>query len=355
VGNLVHFVGVKTKSAEFLRRKLKERNLLLTGFAAFQKNGKIYFPIKNSEEVRKLLETLNLNGDIIESEISQKKKKRGKLYELIADKIPETLIKYIPRSFDVIGDICIVEMNEEIWPYREIIGRTIVEQFKNIKSVYAKGGKVSGDIRVRPLIHVYGEKKTLTIHRENNCIFYVDVEKVYFSPRLATEHMRVAKQVKDGEIIVDMFAGVGPFSILIAKMANAKIYAIDKNPSAIELLKRNIQINKLKGTVIPILGDARDVIRKQLEKNVADRVIMNLPLSADKFLDVAFYALKNEGIIHFYTVKRENEPYDRIFDFLKSKAEEEGYKLERVLTCRKVKEIAPHEFQIVVDCFFKLK
>src|SRR5438309_10906401 len=151
----------------------------------------------------------------------------------------------------------------------------IMEVHPNVRSVYAKSGEVSGAERIRPLRYIAGENRTHTIHKEYGCLFKVDLSKAFFSPRLSTEHQRVAQMVEEDERVIDMFAGVGPFSILIAKrLGDVRVEAIDANPQAIQLLRENARANKVESKVHANLGDAREVIQKELTQ-IASRVIMN--------------------------------------------------------------------------------
>src|SRR5437870_3131961 len=126
---------------------------------------------------------------------------------------------------------------------------------------------------MRPLRYIAVENRTHTIHKEYGCLFEVDLSKAFFSPRLSTEHQRVVQMVEKGERVVDMFAGVGPFSILIAKkVGDVRMDAIDANPQAIELLQENVRANKVEAKVHVHLGDAREVIRKELTQ-ITSRVL----------------------------------------------------------------------------------
>jgi len=162
---------------------------------------------------------------------------------------------------------------------------------KNVKTVLAQTSSVCGDFRLRKLDFVAGENKTVTVHKEFECLFSVDVGKCYFSPRLLYERMRIAKQVGDREVVVNMFAGVGCFSIVIAKHSKAeKIYSIDVNSAAIQFMQENIRLNKVYRKVIPIQGDAKEVIEERL-RCTADRVLMPLPEKTFEYLPYAVSAL----------------------------------------------------------------
>ncbi len=198
-------------------------------------------------------------------------------------------------------------------PYENLIGEAILKTHRNIKTVLAKAGAISGTYRLREFTFIAGEHKTQTIHREFGCQYHVDVAKAYFSPRLSHEHERVASLVQVGETVVDLFAGVGPFSVLIAKKnPNVKVYAVDINPDAVELLKVNARVNRVENRVFPILGDARQITATRL-KGLADRVIMNLPETAIEFVDAACQAIKpHGGIIHFYAFVRSPDSIENL-------------------------------------------
>ena len=198
-----------------------------------------------------------------EDEFEPRKKSPRTLEDALSGKISLEALKDLPKSFDIVGDISILELAPQLGLYEKTIAQAILEVHSNVKAVFAKAGPVSGAERVRPLRHVAGEERTETVHREFGCVFRVDLSKVFFSPRLSTEHQRVARQVAEGERVVDMFAGVGPFSILIAKtVKNVNVDAIDSNPEAARLIQENARTNKVESKVHVHLGDARTVARQ---------------------------------------------------------------------------------------------
>jgi tRNA (guanine37-N1)-methyltransferase len=200
-----------------------------------------------------------------------------------------------------VGDIAIIRLTESLRKYGEIIAKAIMGIHKNVRTVLAQTGPVAGDFRLRKLEYVTGENKTITFHRESGCIFHVDVKSCYFSPRLFYERMRIANLVGSGEVVVNMFAGVGCFSIIIAKHSDvAKVYSIDINPVAVGYMRENIRLNRVYGKVVPLLGDAKEIIEKSLHR-VANRVLMPLPEKALEYLPYALLALRESGgWIHYY-------------------------------------------------------
>ncbi len=270
--------------------------------------------------------------------------------QVLENNLPPHLLSSLPKALDVIGDIAIIDIPSDLELYKKVIGEAILQTHRNIKTVLAKAGAISGTYRVREYDFIAGEQKTRTVHKEFGCQYHVDVAKAYFSPRLSHEHERVASLVKECETVVDLFAGVGPFSILIAKKnPNVKIYAIDLNPEAVELLKVNVRVNRVENRVLPILGDARQITSTRL-KHVADRVIMNLPETAIDFVDAACQAIKPKGgVIHFYAFVRSPDSIENLKLRFSQAVESTGRKVEAFLYGKSIRETAPFESQIVLD------
>lgn len=280
----------------------------------------------------------------------QKQPSAATLMQALEGKLSPHLLASLPQSLDVVGDIAIVEVPQELKPYEGLIGESILATHKNIKTVLAKAGAVTGVFRIRELTFIAGEQKTRTVHREFGCQFHVDVAKAYFSPRLSHEHIRVASLVQNGEVAADLFAGVGPFSVLIAKKnPTVRVYAVDINPEAVELLKVNVRVNRVENRVFPILGDARQLTAGKL-RGVADRVIMNLPETAIEFVGAACQAVKPEGgVIHFYSFVRQPDTIERQEKRFSEAVGKAGRRVEAFLYGRSIRETAPYESQIVLD------
>ena len=279
------------------------------------------------------------------------RKKRVKTFvELLENELSPHLLASLPRAMDLVGDIAIIEIPLELDAHKRVIGETVLKTHKNVQTALAKAGAISGTYRLREFSVIAGEPKTGTVHKEHGCKYYLDLAKVYFSPRLSHEHNRVASFVKDGETVVDLFAGVGPFSILIAKTReNVKVYAIDANPYAIKFLKKNIRLNRVESQVYPILGDAKQIVKQRLS-GIADRVIMNLPEKAVEFVDAACKAVKPAGgTVHFYSFVNASNSLENVkFRFIDT-VQKSGRKVEEILFSRLVRTTAPHEWQAVLD------
>jgi tRNA (guanine37-N1)-methyltransferase len=343
-------VVVSRAKGEEVRRLLASLGVLDYGLKIKALNDELAIPLSKplSGEIEGLLKSA-YKAIIREEDFEEVPKRPKTVLEWLSDKLPPHLLAATPRSWDLIGDIAIVEIPDELLGYEKLIAEAILAVHKNVKSVYMKVGPVSGDFRVRELKLIGGENESVTVYREYGALFYVDVKNVYFSPRLATERKRVAEQVKDGETVLDMFSGVGPFAIQIALRKNALVHAIELNPIAYECLKKNIELNKLKGKIIPHLGDARKVVESGLSSKF-DRVIMNLPEKSLDFIDVALKALRGNGVLHVYVFKEEPKPVEKAEEAVKWRVEELGWRVVRISYSRAVRQIAPRRWQVVVDC-----
>jgi len=250
-------------------------------------------------------------------------------------------------SFDQIGEIIVLRIPDSLKSKKKIIGETLLDKVKTTRSVFYQSSPVEGEFRTRNLEILAGEDNTETEYKENGCRFLVDVEKAFFSPRLSTERERISRLISDGEVMINMFGGVGMFSILAAKMKNCTVYNIDINPDASLLCEKNIKRNKLKGNVISLNDDATKIIENKLQ-NLADRVLMLLPEKSDEFLDIAALAVKNNGIIHYYSHIHADKKQDA------PKLSEQHYlsiakNRSEILNSRIVRPVGPRFYQTVVD------
>lgn len=313
----------------------------------------LYIPLIRTPNEEELSQLKNITQEIaiIDTEdFTEKRSTPETLTDALKRQLQHNLHSSIPHSFDVIGDIAIIEIPPELTNYKNLIGQVILKTHKNIKSVHAKASAISGIYRIRDLTCIAGENRTKTIYNEYNCQYHIDVARAYFSPRLSQEHHRVATLVNPNEAVADLFAGVGPFAIPICKLCpTAQVYAIDINPDAVELLKINIKTNKVENQIHPLLGDARKLANDKLS-GIADRVIMNLPETAIDFIDTACQTLKpSGGIIHFYGFTRKPDTIDDLKTHFTHLIEQQGRKITTFHCIKRVRETAPYEQQIVID------
>jgi tRNA (guanine37-N1)-methyltransferase len=258
-------------------------------------------------------------------------------------------VAQVYSAFDQIGDIIIIKIPNDLMPKKNLISDTILANVKTAKAVFAQISPVKGDYRIRDLEFVAGENRTITEYREHGCRFKVDVAKTYFSPRLSTERLRIARMVAEGETIVNMFAGVGTYSILMTKMnKTCKVYSIDSNIVAVELCEVNARLNRVQDRVVSIYGDAAKVIKEKLAGQ-ADRVLMPLPERAKEFVESAVLALKKKGVVHYFIhIKADSKRASQDLG-LQNVHNTFGKYNHDVQKIRVVREVGPRIYQIVAD------
>jgi len=335
-------IGLKVQKndADKIRRVLLNLSLLNIDAKIKRINDFVFIPLISTPNNSLMDKLKSYEVEIVDTNFEVHTKGPKSLKSILKGKIDDDKVEEIKKSFDIIGDIVILEIPDEFEDYKYIVGDAALK-FTKRRSVYRKSSEIKGIIRTRELEHLAGEDVSETVHKEFGSKLLLDVKKVYFSPRLATERRRITDQIKEGEIVIDMFAGIGPFSILIAREHNVKIYSIDINPDAFKYLKKNIELNKLKGNIIPLLGDV-EVVLGSLDLK-SDRIIMNLPRTAWNFLDTALNSLKPGGVIHYYEFASEfQKPIDRIIETAYPRNVE-------ILNSRKVKSKSPGIWHMGID------
>jgi len=344
-------IRVRKDLGEKVLQTLRHLNLLDQNLRIRIMNDHLIAPILREPSTKELEDLRKKLAEVIieTTEFQTRKIKSKTIFDILGERLPPHLLASLPKSIDIIGQVAIIEIPLELQEYNVQIGEAILEVNSKVHTVLAKAGPISEKYRIREFEIITGKGETLTTHKEFGCIYRMDVRKVYFSPRLSFEHERVASQVKEGETVLDMFAGVGPFSILIAKrVGKVQVYAIDANPDAIRFLNENIVLNRVQGKVTPILGDAAMVIKEHFVGKV-DRAIMNLPEQAFGFIDSVCMALKPiGGIVHYYSFGIKPDPLGKAKEDLEQAVLKAGRKIS-FLNARTVKSTAPHEWQVAID------
>lgn len=320
-------IRVPRSSGEHFRRALIELGCFDPAWRVRSEDDSIFLPVKEMDEAA--LAALRRIGEFDEG-----------LFEFREDRRRITVEEILGRSatFEIVGDIAIVEDEEP-----EEAASAILSAHKSIKTVIAPVSDVEGEFRTRRFRHLAGEARTTTIHKENGLRYRIDLEQAYFTPRLGTERLRVADQVRPGQVVLDMFAGVGPFSLLSAKRG-AHVIAIDKNPAAVRLLLENAAMNRLELTVLE--GDSADLCAEF--QGQADHVIMNLPHSASEHLPAAITAAKDGGVVHYYAFAPEGDLY-RDVALIEDAASAIGATV-KIAYRGVVRSYSPHMFNVVMDC-----
>ena len=325
-------VKVPLKELNNTRIKLMENNLMNMEYKIKAEKEYGYIPIDD-----------DIDGyEIVDIDLEPMKKVPHNFSELLKDELTDEEIENLRTSFDTIGEIVILEIPDDLVDKKQIIGDAALK-FTKRRSIYMKKSAIKGTTRIRDLEFLSGVDDSVTIHKEHGARLKLDVREVYFSPRLATERKRVMQSVENGEKILDMFCGIGPFPIVIAKNRKVDITAVDINKSAIKYLNENIRLNKLEGHITTYCGDVREVSKSFKMK--FDRIIMNLPGLAYTFLDVAFDLIEDGGIINYYEF---SDSYEQGIKRLESAANAVGKKVE-IINCRKVKSTSPGEWHVAID------
>ncbi len=340
----MRFLKVPRKDGERTRQELLAAGLLDSGYPISSEGNFIYLPLAAGAK-----EGLPAGAkfEVVEREAERRERPPKKLADALSGLLTDAERDALVASFDIIGDIAIVEIPDELQPKEKEIGEALLRVHKNVKTVLKKLGPMEGEFRVRRLGFLAGENRMETTYRENGVPMRLDVAKVYFSVRLASERKRIADLVKPGERVLVLFAGVGPFALAIAKKRpGARVVAVEINPDAVRYMKENIALNRF-DNIEAIQGDARDVVRS-LPAGSFDRVIMPLPKSAEEFLDVAFSAVKGGGMVHFYTLTDASDPFGEAMEKAELKAEKSGVSVE-MQSQRIVRPYSPLVVQVVLD------
>ena len=316
-------VRVTREEGERIRERLAAADLVDDAHAIEADEGGLYIPVTDADAVPADLEVVDREADEREQQT-----------------MPEDLLDFSP-TYERLGDIALVEEDD---PERaQAVGEAIMASALPVRTVLNRASKVKGQERVREWEVLAGDG-TETVHREYGCEFALDIAAVYFSPRLATERHRVVEQVEADEHALDMFAGVGPFVVPFA-VEGAHAVGVDVNPVAIEYLRENAQRNGVAERVTAIEGDVREVAHDYADW--ADRLVMNLPHSADEFLDTAVRLAGDSCVLHYYDIQHEDDPYGPGERAIREAAGE-AYDVT-VENRHTVRSYAPHELNVCLD------
>ena len=332
-------VAVAREDGEATRRALAAAGVLDDDHRIVERDGTLYIPVTDPT---------SLPADL-EATTRELPARRGV-------RTPADVLGFEP-SLERIGDIVVID--EPDAERARAIAAAVLESDLPARSVLNRASKIAGELRVREwdILAVdaadgdpsstekshHDRSPTETVHREYGHEFLVDLARVYFSPRLATERHRVVEQIEPGEHVFDMFAGVGPFAIPAAR--GATVVAVDLNETAIEYLRENAARNAVSDAVTAIAGDVREVTGDY--HGWADRLVMNLPHRADEFLDTAVALAGDDCVLHYYDIQPEDDPFAAGRTAIRAAAEPD-YAVD-VETEHVVRSYAPHEVNVCLD------
>lgn len=276
---------------------------------------------------------------------------KDNLKDILKGSLSEKELSLLPRGFQSIGKVMILKLNQKLLKKKELIANACLELNPYMKSVYINLGKVKGKFREPENIAlIAGEDSPIVEHREHGVIYRFDLTKIMFSKGNINERKLLATLVKDREVIVDMFAGIGYFSLPIAKISNPeRIYSIELNPTSYEFLVENIKLNHLEDIIIPILGDSKEEVLRLSKKGIkADRVIMGILPAPKYFIKNALSLAKDDGSIYHYEGVVEKEKYMELFNEFNQIAKKTNYNC--ILNSHRfVKSYGPNLYHVVLD------
>jgi len=319
-------VRVARERGEATRERLADAGLLDGDRQIEVADGRIYVPVTDPEAVPPDLSVVSRPTGERERQTT-----------------PADLLDEEP-TYERLGDVVVIDEDD---PERaREVADAVVDSDVPCQAVVDRASKVQGEYRVREWTLLAGEE-TETVHREYGHEFLVDPTAVYFSPRLATERHRVVEQVRDGERLLDMFAGVGPFAVPAASRG-AEVVAVDANPAAVPYLRENARRNGVADRVTAVEADVATIADgADGYRDWADRLVANLPHSADEFLDTAVALAGDDCVLHYYDIQHEDDPFGPGTRAIRAAAGDE-YDVT-VETERVVRSYAPHELNVCLD------
>ncbi|MCU4753046.1 class I SAM-dependent methyltransferase family protein [Halobacteria archaeon AArc-curdl1] len=322
---------VRPAKGEATRSRLADADLIDDEYEITVEDGWLYIPVVDEKAAATALESASdRDHDIVTFDPPARH----------TQTTPEDVLGWEP-SYERLGEAALLEEDDD--ERAAEIARAIVESDLPLETVLNKASKIKGETRIRDWDVLEGEGTTV-VHREYGCTFELDLAAMYFSPRLATERHRVAEQVEPGERAFDMFAGVGPFVIPLAKRG-AECVGVDINEAAIEYLERNATTNGVADHVTTHCADVREIAPEY--EGWADRIVMNLPHSADEFLESAVTIAGDRCTLHYYDIQHEDDPFGPGEHAIQEAAAPE-YDVT-VETRRTVRSYAPHELNVCLD------
>ncbi|ELZ84200.1 hypothetical protein C455_00817 [Haloferax larsenii JCM 13917] len=316
-------VRVPRESGEETRKQLADADLLDHDHQISVVDGDLYIPVVDADAVPSEFEVVEYEAPDRDTQTN-----------------PADILGFEP-SYERLGDVVILDEDDDKRA-REIADAIVASDLR-AETVVNRASKIKGELRVRDWDVLVGDS-TETVHREYGHEFHLDIASVYFSPRLATERHRVVEQIRPGEHVFDMFAGVGPFAIPAAA-TGAEVVACDLNESAIEYLRENADRNDVSDRITAIQGDVREVAADY--EGWAERLVMNLPHSANEFVETAVKLAADECVVHFYDIQHEDDPFGPGLDAIRDAAEP-AFEVE-VLEEKVVRSYAPHEYNVCLD------
>ncbi|MDE1767835.1 MAG: class I SAM-dependent methyltransferase family protein, partial [Candidatus Micrarchaeota archaeon] len=327
---------------EKVKTYLARQKLMDNNYRIIRSDKFIYFPLSSAIEGKSRKTIESAGGQIADFKFG--KNPNIGTYSSVLGKHAEGNYQDVAKGYDLVGDIAIVESDSA--KSAKAMAKAIMKVNRNIKTVLRKAGAVGGRYRTRKYAYVAGERKYDTIYRENGASFKLDLRKTFFSTRLAFERDRIRKASRDGENVMVMFAGAGPFAVEIAKMRKkSRVVAMELNKKAYEYMLENVRLNHA-DNVVPELGDVKVLVKKH--KHFADRIVMPLPKDSYNFLDCVLIAAKPRCIVHYYGFGNRSDAFDYHIKKLHGFFARNGRRF-RVLYKRTARTYSPSQIEVAID------
>ena len=341
-------IRVPLKECERVMATLRKLGAIDPGFTPKVEGEFLLIPVLDQRGLQRDAQLGSLK--LVSRQLRARARRPRSIKEALSLKLKPDEVDRITRSFDIVGDIAVISPRENTSHYKDQVVDALLSVHPNVRMVLAKVSPLSGKERVASYERWYGSGTTETQYREHGCVYHLDLTKTFFTPRLSTERKRVASLVEPDETVCDLFAGVGPFSVLMAKVQPAsRVKACDISPEAIAYLRANVRLNGVSDRVEIFLGDAREESRTSL-RGACDRVVMNLPYGAQLYLSAASTSLKpSGGIVHLYLFRKESQPLEERISSVTGELRSLGWKDVEVLFHRRIREIGPRTYNEVMD------
>lgn len=279
--------------AEGTRRRLAAVCAVDKTKSIIEEGSHVIIPTVDTLDVGSLL---GPDADVVERVFPQRRSRNDPIDDIRdGAELPGSLKPLLPTRWEQFGEVLVLRLPHELDEYEEEVAAAYASVLR-VKSVLRDEGGVTGDLRT-PVVRLLFGTDTVAVHRENEVLYKFDASKLMFSSGNNDERARVAGIGCDDEIVVDMFAGIGYFSIPLAvHQRPRKIIACELNPVSHSYLVENIRLNHVEGIVEPVLGDNRSLEGE----SVADRVLMGYVKTTHEYLSTAFRLVKSGGVVHYH-------------------------------------------------------
>jgi tRNA (guanine37-N1)-methyltransferase len=333
---------VAQERAQEAKQYLIAHDLLDKRYHLAREKGSVIFPV-----VREFTGPFEFDVEFVEADLAEQER-HGSLRDALAPTLSEMERERLISSYDIVGSIAIIEVEDELLPKAQLIAQALMRVNPGVKTVLRKVGGHEGERRTQRMELLAGEDTRIATVVESGVRLRVHVEEAYYSVRMSTERLRIAKMARTGERILCMFSGVGPYPIVLSKNTQAsEIVGIEINPIAHELAVENVAANRCTNVHV-LLGDAHEVVpRLASEGRVFDRITMPLPHTAHEFLEEAAGVSCPGTVIHYYSFRHERE-FELAPSVLRAALEHAGKKLDSYALVR-AGQHAPRIWRVCVD------